>query len=55
MTFEEKKVLKQALKAEVNKYQEIAKDRYDDSKNTSLMISEDEHKIRSEVMRRNTV
>lgn len=48
-------MLKQALKEEINRYQEIAKSRYDDSKNTSLMIGADEHKIRSEVMRRNIV
>lgn len=33
----------------------MAKSRYDETKNTSLMISAEEHKIRSEVMRRNNV
>ena len=51
----EKQVLSKALKEQVNTYQEMAAERYNDDKNTSLMISQNEHKIRNEVMRRNKV
>lgn len=49
----EKKVIKEAMKEELNRYQVQAKKRYDDHKNTSLMVDQSDHKIRNEVMRRN--
>lgn len=43
------------MKEKVQGYYKVAHERYADEKNTSLMISENEHKIRNEVMRRNAV
>jgi hypothetical protein len=54
-TFDERQIIKQAVKGEMDRYKAFAEDRYADTKNKSLMVSENEHKIRNEVMRRNTV
>ena len=54
-SYEEKNIIKKAVKEEMDRYKAYADERYADSKNQSLMIGETEHKIRNEVMRRNTV
>lgn len=38
-TYDEKQSLRQAIKSEVQDYQELANEAFNDSKNTSLMIS----------------
>ena len=54
-TYDERQTLRQAIKGEVQAYQEIANERFNDNKNTSLMISQEQHGIRNDVMRRNAV
>ena len=54
-TYDERQTLRQAIKGEVQAYQEIANERFNDSKNTSLMISQEQHGVRNDVMRRNAV
>ena len=53
--YDEKQTLHKAMKEKLQGYHKIANERYSDHKNTSLMISEHEHKMRNEVMRRNTI
>ena len=55
LSHKEKQDLKKALKEEVGRYEEIALKRYNDLNNKSIMISDEEHKIRQECMRRNAV
>ena len=52
MSYEEKTILKMATKRQIKKLHEQADQRFDDSKNKSLMISDDDHQIRNEAMRR---
>lgn len=54
-SYDEKKILHREMKEQLQGYHKIAQERYSDHKNTSLMISENDHKIRNEVMRRNTI
>ena len=54
-TYDERQTLRQAIKAEVQEYQELANEIFNDSKNTSLMISQGQHSQRNEVMRKNYV
>jgi hypothetical protein len=54
-SYEEKNIIKKAVKEEMDRYKTYADERYADDKNQSLMVGESEHKIRNEVMRRNTV
>ena len=55
LSHKEKQDLKKALKEEVDRYEVIALKRYNDVNNKSIMISDEEHKIRQECMRRNAV
>lgn len=52
MSYDEKMILKMATKREIKKLHEQAETRFDDSKNKSLMISDEDHQIRNEAMRR---
>ena len=54
LSYEERNIIKQALAEEMKKYSEVASERHPDAKNSALlMMSGEEHCIRSEVMRRN--
>ena len=52
MSYDEKMILKMATKRQIKKLNEQAEQRFDDSKNKSLMISDEDHQIRNEAMRR---
>ena len=54
-SFDEKAELGKYMKEEFDRYNKVAHEKYSDSKNTSIMFSESEMKIRNEVMRRNTL
>ena len=47
--------MRQVLKKVQHQYEMEAAARFDDTKNTSLMISKEDHKLRNEVMRRNVL
>ena len=52
-TFEERSILKKALKTEFDRYMELAEQRH--PKRTSIMMSEEEEQLRTDVMRRNVI
>ena len=43
ITFDERKAIKKACKEQIDSYQQQAADRYNNEKNTSLMISKEQH------------
>ena len=55
LTFEEKQVMKRVLQKAKQKYERDAAEMFNNEKNNSVMISKEDHELRNEVMRRNTV
>ena len=55
-TFEERRAIKVAMKDEIDRYQDIAAQRFPErTAKESMMMSEEEQQVRAEVMRRNCV